>query len=994
MTILAELRPFDRASNTRATVRVMSRQDTDAGKHNDQRWFPAIFRSPSIGLQTFRGDFEQNPALATGDMVLSDTAIETAYPGADHFLYAKAPITLWKYSDGTASEIFSGVVENFTRQQGKTTLNLSVSDEEFAADILTLQYAGTGGLEGEANLKGVAKPWVHGRVRFMEPVPLDLIDNVFQVSAYGPVDAIEGVYEGGASFGASQGDYADLAALLAADLAGGQWATCLALGLFRLGAPPAGVITADVRGDSTGGYRDLTGAIIARIADHLGLSARVKLTDLAALDAAMPYPVGFVVANQEQFLSLVQRIVLMCNALAGVDMLGKLFVTRPVIGAPVITLDANAGQMPPVKSMDEESVAAPYSTVLLGAEKCWRVHSFAEVKFSARLEEVGLWDADGFYIEGQIVSTAGGSRYLYVATEPGSAAEPGTDNSVWRLLSTSSTLTPRGDYDNAATYDPGDIIVWTDGSSYARIGTGETTGIDPSDGTKWAHFLNGADDVVTEDGFFLRRVYRTSETQPATPTGDGVPVGWQDDPTVQPRWMSEVKQYFDFTLVEGEAWSVPREDGHKGEKGDDGFSRATIQIYIRSDTQPALPSNVLTYNFQTNTLSGLNNNWSRAITADNGQPLWTTLLDFYGQGATDTVQPANIPPAIGLPGGGADAPAFVPVTLHKRAPENAPPAVPSGNVVVNLSTAAVSGALDGWTVAIPSGAGDPVYRIHATAFGLGISDEIPPSEWEPPIIVFRDGEDGDDGADGNDGTDGTDGEDAITVSPPSAAFTVAASASGVVKTGKLPISITFKVLKGTADITGTASFSFTPTDCSAALSGTNNRTLNITGLAADTAKVVVTVTVAGTVVATPEISLTKARDGAAATSASDQTIGAPTSGSYGAVHGGPIAVLTGVDGTVTFDAFAAIRTAAKTGTTAGKIQYRTGNDGSTWSSWADVASETLSSPEGQFEPGILEISHTLGHSGPATFYQARLLLRIGSGGAPTSVNGNLGIKWS
>ena len=71
-------------------------------------------------------------------------------------------------------------------------------------------------------------------------------DNVYQVSAYGPINAVEALYERGSAFAASFGDYANYAALVAAPIPNGRWATCLAQGLIRLAAPAYGVITADV----------------------------------------------------------------------------------------------------------------------------------------------------------------------------------------------------------------------------------------------------------------------------------------------------------------------------------------------------------------------------------------------------------------------------------------------------------------------------------------------------------------------------------------------------------------------------------------------------------------------------------------------------------------------------------------------------------------------------------------------------------------------------
>lgn len=97
-----------------------------------------------------------------------------------------------------------------------------------------------------------------------------------------------------------------------------------------------------------------------------------------------------------------------------------------------------------------------------------------------------------------------------------------------------------------------------------------------------------------EDGKLVEFVWRRAATQPDTPTGNGIPAGWFDDPPAgsDPLWLSKAKQELDGSLVAGEAWSTPiRHDGPAGAPGAPGATGVSIRkIWQRSTTQPATPA--------------------------------------------------------------------------------------------------------------------------------------------------------------------------------------------------------------------------------------------------------------------------------------------------------------------------------------------------------------------------------------------------------------------
>lgn len=111
-----------------------------------------------------------------------------------------------------------------------------------------LRYGGTGGADGDASLAGRIKPYAIGQVFNISPVLIAAASLIYQVSC-SSVLAIDAVRDGGQTLTADA-DYATYDLLLAAPVASGHYATCKALGLFKIGAAPVYICTADVRGDN------------------------------------------------------------------------------------------------------------------------------------------------------------------------------------------------------------------------------------------------------------------------------------------------------------------------------------------------------------------------------------------------------------------------------------------------------------------------------------------------------------------------------------------------------------------------------------------------------------------------------------------------------------------------------------------------------------------------------------------------------------------------
>lgn len=440
MHILIEIQPLNLSSGAREAVRVASAQDRRITGLNSVVWVPAIVQTPVLTIRLFDGDFGSSvqPGTATFSMNLAE--VEKTYPNAYAYLWAGAPVSIYAEEPGTAwpwTRRFVGKVSRFEKESSRLQLVAEVDTAALGKDVLSLTYAGTTGIEGGADLKDRPRPWVLGHVKGIEPVQIDVDNSVFQVSGYGPIGSISALYERGSSFGDPMADHADYAALVAATIPPGRWATCLAQGLFRLGAPPFGVITADVEGHKVGSVVPRrTGAIIRTVAAAIGIaSGSIDAASMDALDAAVARNVGIFLTEQETFIDLAQRMCLPCNAYSGMSWQGKFFAVRPVFGSAALTLHGQGRADPQVLRMVEGGVNPPFKKTIFGADKCWRVHSTTDIAYQDILVDRGRYQAGETYRAGNIVDLADGSRWIYTADTASSGNAPASGSAFWTLIS-------------------------------------------------------------------------------------------------------------------------------------------------------------------------------------------------------------------------------------------------------------------------------------------------------------------------------------------------------------------------------------------------------------------------------------------------------------------------------------------------------------------------------------------------------------------------------
>lgn len=463
--MIAHLVQIDAFNGSVATpVRLASHDDERLCHLDDKVWWPAIQTLPKLRADYFDGSFEPSG-------ITSPTSSLTAYVGAIPALPALAAhdarLRLWAGELGSDFSSYELVYDGRVKDQPEVANGIATitfgADDGWLDQSLLATYTGHGGIEGGEDLEGQVKPLAIGAPRFAPGTLIDANFSIFQVSAYGAITGVEMAFESLIRFGAPVADYPTFAALRAATISPGTWATCLAQGLVRFGAPPDGLVCFHVAGDAVGGWSRLPGAVIARLATIAGGAGRYSTADIAALNTARPWPISLVINSQTTPREIIQKIAASVNAVAFVDWLGVLRVKPIGVGAPALTLASDGTSLPPVTKVDRVAVGTPYWRLTQGAAVTWQVHDYGDIAFGSTLTPMGEWDATETYRAGHIVTLADGSLWLFVSDTPAVNSLPSASNPDWQLLSGASVGT-RVFYLNHFPDDPqiGDTVFRTD----------------------------------------------------------------------------------------------------------------------------------------------------------------------------------------------------------------------------------------------------------------------------------------------------------------------------------------------------------------------------------------------------------------------------------------------------------------------------------------------------------------------------------------------------
>ena len=287
--------------------------------------------------------------------ILEITNADGYYDDIYDWGFSGRTFTLYYGEDGGAfadyQMIQKGTIQqaifSYSSNQG-SKLEFIVRDrqEELDIPVQSTKFAGTNsgstGLEGLAqDIKGNPKPLCFGQVYNISAVAVNTNNLTYQVHD-GPVNTISAVYDNGVALTPGT-NHANSAALVAATIAGGVFDTCVAEGYFRLGGNPAGLITADVQGDTTNGYKTTVADIIYQIViQHSGLVAGdVDTTTFTALNTDCSYVVGLYVKEEQNITVLLDQLCESIGAYWSFSNEGKMIVgqLKAPSGTPDLYLD-------------------------------------------------------------------------------------------------------------------------------------------------------------------------------------------------------------------------------------------------------------------------------------------------------------------------------------------------------------------------------------------------------------------------------------------------------------------------------------------------------------------------------------------------------------------------------------------------------------------------------------------------------------------------------
>jgi hypothetical protein len=289
----------------------------------------------------------------------------------------------------TYIQVFEGRLSSLRDQGIEGTVALLGSDADLNRELLDLEYAGTGDAEGPAGMKGELKPRAFGVCESVEPKLINAGLQIYQVHGYGAVSEITTIYDFALALDETKrkADQPTYAALAALTLVPGEFATCLAQGMFRLGAQSDKKISADIKAGSP----TSVGTIVPQLLTLAGVPL-AKQGDFSAFNSVtwnLYQTTGLSIGDAAR--SALQQ--------AGGDLFadgtGKWQVMDYYAPKAAVALNSDRSTLPLVRDYELLNANNPIFKVRYGYRRCWGVHSANEVSASltADIDNEAVQDA-------------------------------------------------------------------------------------------------------------------------------------------------------------------------------------------------------------------------------------------------------------------------------------------------------------------------------------------------------------------------------------------------------------------------------------------------------------------------------------------------------------------------------------------------------------------------------------------------------------------------
>jgi hypothetical protein len=381
MIYLAELTAYNLTTESVETLRF----STGSGYIDDAtgNYYAPKIEQPALLKREIFADGQIGGAASAsfGELTLTNNDGQLDY--FVHYAIDGRTLTIKAGEESAAYASFTTILKAVMQQPAMEWARVSVRLRDrqsgFAKAIQTLKYAGNNalpaGIEGAADLKDAAKPLFYGRVNNITPTLVNSSRLIYQVTT-GTLGEVVNVFDNGAYLGRGT-DYADQADTEANAPASGYFRVWKAGGLFRLGASPAGIITATCFESSY--VEDCTAAQVAYdLATGPGAvdPSDTVAGDYTTLDGQIAGSVGIWVTDGMTIAEALDRITASVGAWWGFDRLGRFRIAR---------LDAPSGTAVATLTQDKIlDISAEVATVNGEAVPVWKVTLNHDINYTVQ----------------------------------------------------------------------------------------------------------------------------------------------------------------------------------------------------------------------------------------------------------------------------------------------------------------------------------------------------------------------------------------------------------------------------------------------------------------------------------------------------------------------------------------------------------------------------------------------------------------------------------
>lgn len=420
--------PREAATGNVVTVRLAGGGTRGFNSFGSADWKAGLARPPVVSQRLGFDDGE----FGAGAVV---QALELSWGGRDADAKALADL-YWRDqsftlhtgpdggSDGEMAQALAGRIADVATSAGKLTLKMADPAVDLAKPVLaaTAVFAGSGGIEGDAEIKGQAKWRAWGQRYNVGCRSLLKANNIHVITdpAFG-LQAIDQVYDRGNAAGSlttvawAGSIAATLAALIAQAVPDGGAAIAPSIACFKWWWANPGKLTCDIRGEIGSGYIDRPADIAARLIGLATGGPSVDATMLTAARAAVDYEAGWIVKDPGATIaSEIQELLSGVGLWWGLSAAGVVEIGQWAWTAPASSLAA--------ARVDRVTTFRPVSAVSLG----WKPNDTVMAR----------GDIAAVVLYSELAGTkppadATRNRWYVSATDPG-----GTDGDGWKDIST------------------------------------------------------------------------------------------------------------------------------------------------------------------------------------------------------------------------------------------------------------------------------------------------------------------------------------------------------------------------------------------------------------------------------------------------------------------------------------------------------------------------------------------------------------------------------